>query len=504
MWGELDAAEGVPAASRHLDHPSREEPRARPPLRGGAPQPEAPRAARAVAHHLEDAAQGAPQGEGQALERLPHLGLHGGERQVAHRAAAEDPRRRVRAARRPQPEGRGDPGQGAGLLGHERPELHARRRTRDRAHDLRHVHRAVLPRPPRAARRARATTTRARSGTRCPPRSPATSPRRRSSATSRAPRSPPPRASRSTATACSARTRRSRRINIKNMSAEHDFTFCATDWAGMSALDIPNAIEILQDISKFPSLADRLQQGIVNTLYLGRLLAHPQGFAANAALPGRRRPEAARHVEPLLRLQLAGRDPRRPGHRGRARLEARGAGRGDDELRRAAAALGGLRHLQRHLQARLSRRRHAPVPRLADPDALGSRRDERLGPPRDQAGRRATPRSTRCCCTWRWATTRWPTSCPTSRRARSARPPTARPWPPGRSTDKTPLFGIPSIGSFPFARLGDRLLGRRPADAARAGAQHPEPRRARPARLPAQHRGGAQPEVGVPVAERRR
>jgi hypothetical protein len=75
-------------------------------------------------------------------------------------------------------------------------------------------------------------------------------------------------------------------INIQNMSAEHDFTFCATDWAGMSNADVPNAIAILQDISKFPSLADRLQQGVLNTLYLGRLLAHPQGFAANAAFQG--------------------------------------------------------------------------------------------------------------------------------------------------------------------------------------------------------------------------
>ena len=75
-------------------------------------------------------------------------------------------------------------------------------------------------------------------------------------------------------------------INIQNMSAEHDFTFCATDWAGMSSADVPNAVSILQDISKFPSLADRLQQGVLNTLYLGRLLAHPQGFAANAAFQG--------------------------------------------------------------------------------------------------------------------------------------------------------------------------------------------------------------------------
>jgi hypothetical protein len=74
--------------------------------------------------------------------------------------------------------------------------------------------------------------------------------------------------------------------NIQDMSAEHDFTFCATQWSGMANEDIPNAIEVLKDFSKFPSLADRLQQGIVNTLYLGRLLRHPQGFAANPNFAG--------------------------------------------------------------------------------------------------------------------------------------------------------------------------------------------------------------------------
>jgi len=71
--------------------------------------------------------------------------------------------------------------------------------------------------------------------------------------------------------------------NIQDMSAEHDFTFCATRWSGMAADDVPNAINVLKDFSLFPSLADRLQQGIVNTLYLGRLLKHPDGFAANPA-----------------------------------------------------------------------------------------------------------------------------------------------------------------------------------------------------------------------------
>jgi hypothetical protein len=74
--------------------------------------------------------------------------------------------------------------------------------------------------------------------------------------------------------------------NIQDMSAEHDFTFCATQWSGMANEDVPNAIQILGDFSKFPSLADRLQQGIVNTLYLGRLLKHPQGFAADPNFAG--------------------------------------------------------------------------------------------------------------------------------------------------------------------------------------------------------------------------
>jgi hypothetical protein len=74
--------------------------------------------------------------------------------------------------------------------------------------------------------------------------------------------------------------------NIQDMSAEHDFTFCATQWSGMANEDVPNAIEVLKDFSKFPSLADRLQQGILNTLYLGRLLLHQDGFAANPAFAG--------------------------------------------------------------------------------------------------------------------------------------------------------------------------------------------------------------------------
>ncbi|HEX8101748.1 MAG TPA: hypothetical protein VF533_03985 [Solirubrobacteraceae bacterium] len=67
------------------------------------------------------------------------------------------------------------------------------------------------------------------------------------------------------------------------MAQESNMTFCATDWSGMSTEDVGNTAEILKDLSKFPELADRLQQGILNFMYLGRLMRHPQGLSADPA-----------------------------------------------------------------------------------------------------------------------------------------------------------------------------------------------------------------------------
>ncbi len=61
------------------------------------------------------------------------------------------------------------------------------------------------------------------------------------------------------------------------------FAVCAVDWWGMSFADLPNVVTMLLDMSNFPSLADRSQQGFVNFLYLGRALAHAEGFAADPA-----------------------------------------------------------------------------------------------------------------------------------------------------------------------------------------------------------------------------
>jgi hypothetical protein len=58
---------------------------------------------------------------------------------------------------------------------------------------------------------------------------------------------------------------------------------CATDEIGFSGADVGSAIAALQDMGKFPTLAERTQQGLLNELYLGRLMDNPAGFASVAA-----------------------------------------------------------------------------------------------------------------------------------------------------------------------------------------------------------------------------
>jgi hypothetical protein len=64
---------------------------------------------------------------------------------------------------------------------------------------------------------------------------------------------------------------------------DHGFAFCATDWWGMSTTDLPNVATILTDLGRFPTLADRTQQGMLNFLLLGRALLHPEGLGNDPA-----------------------------------------------------------------------------------------------------------------------------------------------------------------------------------------------------------------------------
>jgi hypothetical protein len=78
--------------------------------------------------------------------------------------------------------------------------------------------------------------------------------------------------------------------NVRDMANEHNFVFCATKWIGLSEEDIGNAVSVLGDLSRFPTIADRLQQGILDTLFLGRLMTDAGGFVSNPAFQGQGTP----------------------------------------------------------------------------------------------------------------------------------------------------------------------------------------------------------------------
>jgi hypothetical protein len=69
----------------------------------------------------------------------------------------------------------------------------------------------------------------------------------------------------------------------ENLASEHNFIICATDWWGMSSGDVPYDISALRDLNLFQPVVDRLQQGVLNTLFLSRLMRTDDGFASDPA-----------------------------------------------------------------------------------------------------------------------------------------------------------------------------------------------------------------------------
>lgn len=69
---------------------------------------------------------------------------------------------------------------------------------------------------------------------------------------------------------------------VQRTAAANNSVYCATDIIGLAEQDIGNAVTVLGDISRFPSIPDRLQQAMLNTLYLGRLMIHVSGLGNSA------------------------------------------------------------------------------------------------------------------------------------------------------------------------------------------------------------------------------
>jgi hypothetical protein len=72
-------------------------------------------------------------------------------------------------------------------------------------------------------------------------------------------------------------------IQLKRLSQDYDFAFCATPWKGMAAEDVPHIAALLQDLSRFSTVPDRMQQGMLDALYLGRAMLRADGLSSNPA-----------------------------------------------------------------------------------------------------------------------------------------------------------------------------------------------------------------------------
>ncbi len=111
------------------------------------------------------------------------------------------------------------------------------------------------------------------------------------------------------------------------IASTNDMVYCATDWLGMSENDLGNAAKALQDISNFPTIADRSQQGILDAALLGRLMIGTKGLGTDPAFQNRAGAFGARHRRGVLRRQQPGLDHGWGRHRGRAGLDQGGARR---------------------------------------------------------------------------------------------------------------------------------------------------------------------------------
>jgi hypothetical protein len=79
-------------------------------------------------------------------------------------------------------------------------------------------------------------------------------------------------------------TQVSDQIEFTNSLANtNNSTWCATNWAGFSEDDIGTVLSALGDLSNFTKLTDRMQQGFVNMIYLGRAMMSPDGFNTDDA-----------------------------------------------------------------------------------------------------------------------------------------------------------------------------------------------------------------------------
>jgi hypothetical protein len=78
--------------------------------------------------------------------------------------------------------------------------------------------------------------------------------------------------------------------SVEALAGGHNIVICSTDFWGLANGDVGNDAAALGNLNLFSAVTDRLQQGALNMLYLGRLMLNAGGLASNAAFQQLGRP----------------------------------------------------------------------------------------------------------------------------------------------------------------------------------------------------------------------
>jgi hypothetical protein len=70
---------------------------------------------------------------------------------------------------------------------------------------------------------------------------------------------------------------------MQALASQYDMVFCSTDFWGLAQGDTANDATALANLNLIEPLMDRLQQGALNSLFLGRLMLNPKGLASSPA-----------------------------------------------------------------------------------------------------------------------------------------------------------------------------------------------------------------------------
>jgi hypothetical protein len=77
---------------------------------------------------------------------------------------------------------------------------------------------------------------------------------------------------------------------LRTLAHERGFSVCGTHWSGLSGAnggeDAAQLVRAIGDLSSFGAIADRLQQGMLNNLYLGRAMVAADGLRSHPAFAG--------------------------------------------------------------------------------------------------------------------------------------------------------------------------------------------------------------------------